>query len=350
MHHSKYSYVKKVVESGIPVLLMGPAGSGKSTMAMQIAQDLSLTFHSISCTKQMSVNALLGFISINGVYIPTQLRNAFENGGVFLLDEADAADPNVLLCLNTIENGFISFPDGIVQKHQNFRLILTANPADAHSTYTGRSKLDFSTIDRYFHITLDRDPELELSLTSPEIVEHADIARSILKSHGVTSTVTMRDAIRMHKLSQLDISDCVYHDVVFHKHTDLYEQFNSKLAVKATEAKKKSMTQSEATSVDELWEVIQREAQSSQYDAEAVKEAAKWKTSDTDNPQADKHLREYAKHIIQEFISNGVPAPSDWVVQKMTPTAENPYDTIYRALHVPSDTEFKFKDSEFIPF
>jgi hypothetical protein len=326
----------------MPVFLSGPAGSGKSTMAMQIAQDLSLTFHSISCTKQMSVNALLGFISINGVYIPTQLRNAFENGGMFLLDEADAADPNVLLCLNTIENGFISFPDGIIKKHQNFRLILTANPADAHSTYTGRSKLDFSTIDRYFHITLDRDPELELSLTSPEIVEHADIARSILESHGVTSTVTMRDAIRMHQLSQLDISDCIYHDVVFHKHQDLYHEFNMQLNLKVTEAKKQSMTQSEATSVDELWEVIQREAQHSQYEPHE---------SELDTEDADR--RTYAKLIIQQLISDttGVfKPPADWAVERMALSAENPYDTFYRAMYIPSKTEFRFKESEFIPF
>jgi MoxR-like ATPase len=210
----------------------------------------------------MSVNSLLGFVSINGNYIPTTFRRIFENGGMFIFNEIDAADPNVLLTLNTIENGFVSFPDGIVKMHPSFRLVATANPSNAHSTYTGRSKLDFSTLDRFFCVYLDRDPELELSLTSPSIVEHADIARSILKSHGVTSTVTMRDAIRMHQLSQLDISECIYHDVVFHKHTDLYEQFNRTLTVKATEAKKKSMTQSEATSVDEFWEVIQREAQS----------------------------------------------------------------------------------------
>lgn len=339
MHHSKYSYVKKVVESGMPVLLMGPAGSGKSTMAMQIAEDIGIAFSSVSCTKQMSVNALLGFISINGIYIPTQFRDAFENGKVFLLDEMDAADANVLLCLNTIENGFISFPDGIVQKHQNFRLIATANPADAHSTYTGRSKLDFSTIDRYFHITLDRDPELELSLTSPSIVEHADIARSILKSHGVTSTVTMRDAIRMHQLSQLDISDCIYHDVVFHKHQDLYSEFNEEIFIKKYTEAKQSMTQSEATSIDELWEVIQREAQ--------------YTASTTDDPQLDEDRRKYAFQIIQNMISDtsGVfKPPLDWVVETMSLSAENPYDTIYKARHIPSNTEFRFKESEFIPF
>jgi hypothetical protein len=331
MHHNKYSYVKKVVESGMPVFLSGPAGSGKSTMAMQIAKDLSLTFHSISCTKQMSVNALLGFISINGVYIPTQLRNAFENGGLFLLDEADAADPNVLLCLNTIENGFISFPDSIVQKNPNFRLILTANPSDAHSTYTGRSKLDFSTIDRYFHITLDRDPELELSLTSPDIVEHADIARSILKANGVTSTITMRDTIRMYKLSQLDISNCIYHDVIFHKHPELYSEFDTVIGNKRLEAKKKSMTQSEATSVDELWEVIQREAQHTATVPDGK--------------------REYARILIQEWISRGtVISSSDWAINKLPFSKESPYSSSYKATHRPSNTEFIFNESEFIPF
>lgn len=325
----------------MPVLLMGPAGSGKSTMAMQIAEDIGIPFSSVSCTKQMSVNALLGFISINGIYIPTQFRDAFQNGKVFLLDEIDAADPNVLLCLNTIENGFISFPDGIIQKHPNFRLIATANPADAHATYTGRSKLDFSTIDRYFHITLDRDPELELSLTSPEIVEHADIARSILSSHGVTSTVTMRDAIRMHQLSQLDISECIYHDVVFHKHQDLYDQFKGMLVVKATEAKKKSMTQSEATSVDELWEVIQREALASQYEPHESE-------LDTDEPQAEGDMRPYAFELAQRYFSTSgkYMLPPDWRIEIIPGSTHN----IYIASCISTSSSYSFKDSEFIPF
>lgn len=261
MYHNKFSYVKQIIESGMPVLLHGPAGTGKSTLAQQVAESLSLSFHSISCTKQMSVNSLLGFISINGVYLPTQFRHAFEHGGMFLLDELDAADPNVLLTLNTIENGYISFPDQIIQMHPSFRLVATANPFHAHSTYTGRSKLDFSTLDRFFLVELERDSSLELSLTSPEIVQHADIARSLLASHGISSTVTMRDTIRLHKLNQLSISDCIYHDVVFNKHPDLYSTFKSEVEKLAAEQAKASMTQSQATSIDELWSVIEREAQ-----------------------------------------------------------------------------------------
>ena len=260
MRHEKYDYIKTVIEAGMPVLLVGEAGTGKSTIATQIAEDMNLTFYSISCTKQMSVNALLGFININGVYLPTQFRKAFEEGGVFLLDEIDAADPNALLTLNTIENGFVSFPDGIINVHKNFRLIATANPFNAHSVYTGRSKLDFSTIDRFFTVELERDSKLELSLTSKDIVKNVGIAREILSSHGITSTVTMRDTIRLHKLSKLNISECIYSDIIFNRHPDLYNNFKTVLEQEEAKAKKATMTQDEATTVDELYDILVNEA------------------------------------------------------------------------------------------
>lgn len=223
---------------------------------MQIAEELNLKFGAISCTKQMSVTHLLGFISINGVYVSTQFRDIFENGGIWLLDELDSSDPNVLLTLNTIENGFISFPDKIVHAHPSFRLCATSNPFNSHSTYTGRSKLDFSTIDRYFVIELERDDALEVSLTSPELYEEITLARSLMKDNGLTSTVTMRDSIRMHKLAKLGISECVFKDIVFEKYPDLYSEFITKRQVVVEEKKKASRTQADCTTIDELWETV----------------------------------------------------------------------------------------------
>lgn len=256
MKHNKYQYIKTLVEAGEPVLLQGPAGTGKTTIAMQIAEELNLPFFTMSMTKQTSMSALLGFNSINGVYIPTQLRLAYETGGLFLLDELDAADPNTILCLNTVENGFIAFPDGIIKAHPNFRLIATANPFNDHSSYTGRSKLDFSTVDRYHPILLSRDDELEKHLTSPELYEEITLARSLMKDNGLTSTVTMRDSIRMHKLAKLGISECVFKDIVFEKYPDLYSEFITKRQVVVEEKKKASRTQADCTTIDELWETV----------------------------------------------------------------------------------------------
>lgn len=328
MHHSKYSYVRTVVESGMPVLLESEAGAGKSTLARQLASDLGLTFHSMSCTKQMSVNALLGFISINGVYIPTQLRTAFENGGLFLLDEIDAADPNVLLCLNTIENGFISFPDGIVQMHPQFRLIATANPAGEHSTYTGRSKLDFSTLNRYFRIHLDRDPNLELSLTSTEIVQNVEYIRTLFREQGITKPITMRDTIRMYKLSQLGITDCVYTDVVLSEHPSLHEDFTRYQQQQSAEARKASMTQTDATTVDELWEAIQRESKSS---------------------NADNELK---RQVVLDIINKYYNTPTATLPQGYSIT-KNPTEFSYEyTVKVPSGEVYTFdeKETNIIPF
>lgn len=256
MKHSKYTYVKTLVSAGEPVLLVGEAGSGKTTIAMQIAEELSLPFYTMSMTKQTSVSALIGFISINGTYIPSQLRTAYETGGVFLLDELDAADPNVLLTLNTIENGFIAFPDRIVHAHSDFRLIATANPLGAHSTYTGRSKLDFSTLDRYFTITLERDPDLEVYLTSSEVVAEVNIARKLMLDHGLTSTVTMRDTLRIHRLNTLGISECSFKDVVFDNHPDIYQDFLITRTKHVEEVTRASRKQSDCTTIDELWETV----------------------------------------------------------------------------------------------
>jgi hypothetical protein len=225
MRHSKYDYILKVVGSGIAVLLTSEAGAGKTTIAKQIADELKLTFYTMSMTKQSSVNSIIGFTSINGKYIGTQFREAFEFGGLMLIDEIDACDPNVMLVLNTIENGYVAFPDGIVNVHKDFKLVATANPFNDHATYTGRSKLDFSIIDRYFVIQLERDNKLEKQLVCEDTHNKITVARKVLKSNGSSIPCTMRDAIRIHKLNQLDISKDPVKDVLFHTDDTFHNEY-----------------------------------------------------------------------------------------------------------------------------
>jgi len=267
--HNKYDYVKKVVDAGLAVLLTGEAGTGKTTIAKQIAADRGTSFYAMSMTKQTSVNAIIGFISINGTYIPSQFRQAFEYGGLFLLDELDAADPNVLLVLNTIENGYIAFPDGVITVHEDFRLIATANPQDEHNIYTGRSKLDFSTMDRFYEVKLPRDGSLEESLTSERVTGEANFVRTLLKDNGSSIKVTMRDAIRIHKLYNLGIDEDPLYSVVFHKDSTLnalYKKEKGKIEEAVKKAKERKAkeeaeakrTQADAKSIDELWEFVQK--------------------------------------------------------------------------------------------
>ena len=269
MHHSKYDYVKQIVEANLNPLLVGTSGTGKTTLFRQIAEDLGLDFYSIPLTKQTSVGNLLGFISVNGTYIPSQFRTAYEHGGMFLLDELSSGDSNTLLVLNSLEAGFMSFPDKIIYTHPDFRLVATDNPHSEHNIYTGRNLPDFSTTDRFYEIPLERDSQLELSLTSQETVEQVDYLRDFLVQYGSTMKVTMRDATRIHKLSQLNLDDDPLISVVLHKDPALLETYHNDQAerkrkqqeaeeARRAEEARNNRSQSEAENLDDLFDLIKQ--------------------------------------------------------------------------------------------
>ena len=210
MHHKKYEFVKTLIDNKEPVMLEGEAGSGKTTMFMQIAKDLGLPFYSITGTQQTSVANLLGFQSVTGDYIGTQLRQAYEFGGLFLADEYDGFNPNTILALNTIENGFLAFPDKVIEAHPDFIICATVNPDDKHAAFTGRSKQDSAALDRFLNVPLDRDGALELELTSEVAVAYAEKMRELLRDHGVASRIiTMRDTLRLFRLQELSARNLI---------------------------------------------------------------------------------------------------------------------------------------------
>ena len=159
----------------LPTLLVGPAGSGKTTLASQVAEVLGLRFSSISCTSGMSEGQLLGrLLPIGeGVYLPAEFIDYYENGGVYLLDEVDAADANVMLVLNSaISNGSLSVPNRTenpkANRHEDFVLLAAANTfgSGADRVYVGRNQLDEAFLDRFRIGTLELDynPELEAAV------------------------------------------------------------------------------------------------------------------------------------------------------------------------------------------
>lgn len=162
--HENFEALVKTVAAGLPIFMVGPAGTGKTHSAGLAAESLSLDFYSISVGSQTSKSDLIGYMSANGAYISTAFRKAYEEGGVFLLDEADAGNSNVLILLNAaLSNGYMSFPDKMVHVHEDFRLIATANTfgTGASRQYVGRNQLDAATIDRFVTITWEIDERIE---------------------------------------------------------------------------------------------------------------------------------------------------------------------------------------------
>lgn len=151
--------------ANIPVMLVGPAGAGKTTLAKQIAEATGRPFAHIGAVT--SRFELSGYNDAHGNYQPTAFFKAFTGGHVFLFDEVDGSDPAALLWCNTaIANGVCAFPHGEFERHPEFRLIAGGNTygRGADRVYVGRNPLDGATLDRFVVIDFDYDEDLERTL------------------------------------------------------------------------------------------------------------------------------------------------------------------------------------------
>jgi cobaltochelatase CobS len=165
---------------GFGALVFGPAGSGKTTLGVQVAKMLGLKFHfsgAVAKTYQ-----LMGYNDAHGNYVTTEFRKAFEFGGLFLFDEVDASSPQVLLSVNAaLANGFCDFPNGKVMAHPHFRCLASANTNGngANREYSGRNKLDAATLDRFANFVCDYDDSIAVSVVNSMPWSDADKAKAL---------------------------------------------------------------------------------------------------------------------------------------------------------------------------
>lgn len=162
--HESYNKLKVCVEAGIIPMLVGPAGTGKSTAAEQLSRDLGLNFY--MANRIQNTFELVGFVNAAGEYVTTQFYEAYTKGGIFLFDEVDASSPEALVTINAaIAQGYMAFPGHptAIKMHENFKAICAGNTFGTGSTlqYTGRNKLDSATLDRFMIIEWDYDKTLE---------------------------------------------------------------------------------------------------------------------------------------------------------------------------------------------
>ncbi len=169
--HELFPKLLKLCARKFPIMMVGSAGSGKTFACEQAAEALDLPFYTMSVGAQTTKSDILGFMHAGGEYITTQFRQAFEHGGVFLMDEIDAGNANVLVILNAALAGhYCAFPDRVelVKKHKDFIFVSTANTfgTGASRQYVGRNQIDAATLDRFVTIEWKVDETLEATIVS----------------------------------------------------------------------------------------------------------------------------------------------------------------------------------------
>lgn len=208
--HPKLQEIIKILSNRMPVFLVGEAGSGKTHMVEQAANGLKLPFYCMSVCGQTTASSLLGYMNATGQYVRTLFREAYENGGVFLLDEIDNGNPNVLSVLNSaLSNNVCSFPDKMVERHKDFVLCASGNTYGhgANRKYVGRLEIDGATLDRFVFIEIEYSKALEKQICGwPEYAELIQAIRERAKELGMRHIISPRASIYGVKLINSGIS------------------------------------------------------------------------------------------------------------------------------------------------
>ncbi len=162
--------------AGVPVHLCGPAGIGKTALAIRMAAEYGRPMALLTGHEGMSPQDLVGRevghseYSVDDKYIQSvrrkqtqrridwrdaMLAEAMKKGQTLIYDEVTRASPqaNVVL-LSVLEEGLLVSNGGgahsYVRAHPQFRIILTSNPAD----YVAVNKAPDALLDRLvtFHL------------------------------------------------------------------------------------------------------------------------------------------------------------------------------------------------------
>jgi hypothetical protein len=198
--HYQTEKVIKIASLSHPIMLVGPAGCGKTTIGQHTAQALQLPFYITSTIND--THELTGFVDGTGRYHRTPFRDAYENGGVWVADEIDAWDASALLAANSaLANGYSVFPDNPlpVTRHPSFRMIATANTFGhgADRVYVGRNELDAASLDRFATINVDYDLNLEQLFAKGNMqwLEHVWAVRKEVTEKKIRHVVSSRAII-----------------------------------------------------------------------------------------------------------------------------------------------------------
>lgn len=165
---------------GLNTMLVGPAGCGKTHSAGQLARVLGLEFGHLNLTAGASETWLFGRQTPTG-FVEGVFSKLYENGGVFLADEIDAADSNLLLSINTAissEQFYNPIIGKMIKRHKDFVFIGAANTfgKGSDATYTGRNRLDAATLDRFVVIKVDYNEKIEKLLCPNESIRNTLLA------------------------------------------------------------------------------------------------------------------------------------------------------------------------------
>lgn len=185
------------IADGFHVYLYGPAGSGKSHTAEQVAKALGLDFY--GQTTIQFAHDVRGYGDASGKYQATAFYNAFKFGGLYFQDEYDRSNAEAAIVLNSaLANGWYDFPiEGRVNAHPNFRFIAAGNTkmTGPDEEYVTGQEMDASSRDRFatmYKVDYLHKVEMHIANGDLEWVQFIEDLRHAIKAAGIQHIASYR--------------------------------------------------------------------------------------------------------------------------------------------------------------
>ena len=219
--HSIYSRAMAYVGAGVPVRFQGPAGTGKTTLALRVAQGIGRPVLFVTGHSRLTTDELVGrevgqsisrvddkyIASVRRVETRTRadwadgaLAAAMRKGHTLVYDEFTRAPPQMhAALLSVLEEGVLALNHPatgpqILRAHEKFRLLLTSNPADYRGVQNAPDAL------------LDRLVTFELDAVSPATEAGIVASACGLPDASAARVVALLRALRRHAPQDMPVS------------------------------------------------------------------------------------------------------------------------------------------------
>jgi MoxR-like ATPase len=246
---AKFQRIVAKVGRGNNVYLYGPAGSGKSHTAEQVADALGLDFY--GQTTIQFAHDVRGYGDAGGNFQETPFFKAFAYGGLYFQDEYDRSNAEAAIVLNSaLANGWYDFPIvGRVEAHPKFRFMAAGNTlmTGADEEYVTGQEIDASSRDRFayfFEIDYSHEVEMCIAHGNENIVSFVEDVRQAIKQTGIKHVVSYRATAAMidEVENENDLTACcdesIFKALDVDARREIYERLNDNTNIWAKALKK----------------------------------------------------------------------------------------------------------------
>jgi nitric oxide reductase NorQ protein len=196
---------RRAHEAGLPLLLKGPTGSGKSRFVEHMAAELGRPLVTVACNEETSAHDLLGRWLVKGgdtLWQDGPVTRAVREGAVLYLDEIAEAREDVVVVLHPLADHrrelFVDRLDQTLSAPPGFMLVVSYNPGYRR----GFRELKPSTRQRFVALGFDYPAaDVEAEIVAAESGVGRDVAKRLvsfaakvrkLGEIGLTETVSTR--------------------------------------------------------------------------------------------------------------------------------------------------------------